>query len=210
MADGQQGFSFREQNFGTNSRLRWNWETAYWLLDKLFIYFLDYLVTYLLCLSMQLTFFFIFHYLAIVNSFVKFHGIFCKFRGPLEKTATGKGMPSLAFLRMNNNNSSNSWQRFQLTINFTLIATYSNPRPYRTASTTTDFPDRYSTAHGQYTHTTWMWMTTTRKSPQLGLCLRGGKVVSEESCGTISKSLFHASCYQNQMDNVCAGKEWCF
>ena len=32
----------------------------------------------------------------------------------------------------------------------------------------------------------------------------GGKIVSEESRGTKSKTLFLMLCYQNPMDNVCS------
>ena len=35
----------------------------------------------------------------------------------------------------------------------------------------------------------------------------GGKIVLEGSRVKKSKSLFHALCYHNQMDNVCSGKD---
>ena len=34
------------------------------------------------------------------------------------------------------------------------------------------------------------------------------KIVLEDSLGAKSESLFHAKCYNNQTDNVCARKEW--
>ena len=43
--------------------------------------------------------------------------------------------------------------------------------------------------------------------PVAVLCFRGGKIFPEETRGTESESLFHASCYHNQMDDVCAGKD---
>ena len=40
----------------------------------------------------------------------------------------------------------------------------------------------------------------------LFLCFRGGKIISEESRGAKSESIFHTLCYQSQMDYVCPEK----
>ena len=44
-------------------------------------------------------------------------------------------------------------------------------------------------------------------SPKPGLSLKGGKFGLDESRGTKSESLFHASCYHNQMYELYAGKD---
>ena len=43
--------------------------------------------------------------------------------------------------------------------------------------------------------------------PPPGLYSRGGKIVLEESRGTLSESVFHTIYHHNQLDNVCTRKD---